>query len=120
MREKAVVADRDRHRGIAVGPLGPHDVAEAHHVVGRAAGRLAGDLQHELDGRTRVQRMSGAEQHARPVDQQLAAADRFLRFHLAAMGRNHLSQEEHRGLIDACSAHDAEEACAAVTRFGDG
>jgi DNA-binding GntR family transcriptional regulator len=49
------------------------------------------------------------------VDQQLAAADRFLRFHLAAMGRNHLSQEEHRGLIDACSARDADEACAILT-----
>jgi DNA-binding GntR family transcriptional regulator len=50
------------------------------------------------------------------VDQQLAAADRFLRFHLAAMGRNHLSQEEHRGMIDACSAHDADEACAILTQ----
>jgi DNA-binding GntR family transcriptional regulator len=46
------------------------------------------------------------------VDQHLAAADRFLRFHLAAMGRNHLSQEEHRSMIDACSARDADEACA--------
>ncbi|HVM86321.1 MAG TPA: GntR family transcriptional regulator [Candidatus Binatia bacterium] len=50
------------------------------------------------------------------VDQQLAAADRFLRFHLAAMGRNHLSQEEHRGLIDACSANDADEACAILNQ----
>lgn len=50
------------------------------------------------------------------VDQQLAAADRFLRFHLAAMGRNHLSQEEHRGMIDACAAHDADEACAILTQ----
>jgi DNA-binding GntR family transcriptional regulator len=50
------------------------------------------------------------------VDQHLAAADRFLRFHLAAMGRNHLSQEEHRGLIDACSARDADEACAILTQ----
>jgi DNA-binding GntR family transcriptional regulator len=50
------------------------------------------------------------------VDQHLAAADRFLRFHLAAMGRNHLSQEEHRGMIDACSARDANEACAILTQ----
>jgi DNA-binding GntR family transcriptional regulator len=50
------------------------------------------------------------------VDQHLAAADRYLRFHLAAMGRNHLSQEEHRGLIDACAARDAKEACAILTR----
>lgn len=50
------------------------------------------------------------------VDQHLAAADRFLRFHLAAMGRNHLSQEEHRGMIDACSAHDADEACAILSQ----
>ena len=50
------------------------------------------------------------------VDQHLAAADRFLRFHLAAMGRNHLSQEEHRGMIDACSARDADEACAILSQ----
>lgn len=50
------------------------------------------------------------------IDQHLAAADRYLRFHLAAMGRNHLSQEEHRGMIDACSAHDADEACAILTQ----
>jgi DNA-binding GntR family transcriptional regulator len=50
------------------------------------------------------------------VDQHLAAADRFLRFHLAAMGRNQLSQEEHRGMIDACSAREADEACAILTQ----
>jgi DNA-binding GntR family transcriptional regulator len=50
------------------------------------------------------------------IDQQLAAADRFLRFQLVAMGRHHLSQEEHRGMIDACSAHDADEACAILTQ----
>jgi DNA-binding GntR family transcriptional regulator len=50
------------------------------------------------------------------TDQHLAAADRFLRFHLAALGRNHLSQEEHRGMIDACSAKDADEACAILSQ----
>ncbi|HVO01776.1 MAG TPA: GntR family transcriptional regulator [Candidatus Cybelea sp.] len=50
------------------------------------------------------------------VDQQLAAADRFLRFHLAVMGRNHLSQAEHRSMIDACAARDVDQACAILTR----
>ena len=50
------------------------------------------------------------------IDQHLAAADRYLRFHLAVLGRNHLSQEEHRGMIDAASAHDADEACAILTQ----
>jgi DNA-binding GntR family transcriptional regulator len=46
------------------------------------------------------------------VDQHLNAADRYLRFHLAALGRQHLSQEEHRALIDACTLRNADAACA--------
>jgi DNA-binding GntR family transcriptional regulator len=49
------------------------------------------------------------------VDQHLAAADRYLRFHLAVLGRSHLSQDEHRGLIAACAAHDIERACAILS-----
>lgn len=50
------------------------------------------------------------------VDQQLAAADRYLRFHLAALGREHLSQAEHRGLLGACRAGAAEDAAALLCR----
>ncbi|MFO1055999.1 MAG: GntR family transcriptional regulator [Dongiaceae bacterium] len=50
------------------------------------------------------------------VDQQLAAADRYLRFQLAALGREHLSQQEHRGLLEACRAGAAEQAAALLCR----
>jgi DNA-binding GntR family transcriptional regulator len=50
------------------------------------------------------------------VDQHLAAADRYLRFHLAVLGRSHLSQDEHRGLAAACLAGDAETGCAILSR----
>lgn len=45
------------------------------------------------------------------VEQHLAQADRYLRFHLAAMGRHHLSQEEHRGMLEAAAAGKAALAC---------
>lgn len=44
------------------------------------------------------------------VEQQLAAADRYLRFHLAAKGRDHLSQDEHRAMLDAAEKREAERA----------
>jgi len=50
------------------------------------------------------------------VDQQLAAADRYLRFHLSAIGREHLSQGEHRAMVDAAEAGDAEVAAATLRR----
>ncbi len=40
------------------------------------------------------------------VNAQLAAADRYLRFHLAVKGRDHLAQTEHRALLDAARARD--------------
>lgn len=50
------------------------------------------------------------------VEQQLAASDRYLRFHLAALGRQHLEQEEHRALLAACAAGKATQACRLLTR----
>ena len=49
------------------------------------------------------------------VDQHLNAADRYLRFHLAALGRQHLSQEEHRALVGACTLRNADAACAILS-----
>ena len=50
------------------------------------------------------------------VDQHLASADRYLRFHLAAFGRAHLSQSEHRALVEACRRRAADRAVAILAR----
>ena len=50
------------------------------------------------------------------VDQHLASADRYLRFHLAAFGRSHLSQSEHRALVEACRRRAVDRAVAILTR----
>lgn len=44
------------------------------------------------------------------VEQHLAAADRYLRFHFAALGRDHMAQSEHAALLAAARAGDAEGA----------
>jgi DNA-binding GntR family transcriptional regulator len=102
---------------LSVPSLTAADLKRAREVVDEMDAETSQSRLGELNRRFHMILYSRA---ARPrlltlVDQHLAAADRFLRFHLAAMGRNHLSQEEHRGLIDACSAHDADEACAFLT-----
>jgi DNA-binding GntR family transcriptional regulator len=50
------------------------------------------------------------------VDQHLASADRYLRFHLAALGRSQLSQSEHRALVEACRRGTADRAATILTR----
>jgi DNA-binding GntR family transcriptional regulator len=40
------------------------------------------------------------------TESQLTSFDRYLRFHLAAKGRDHLSQEEHRAMLAAARARD--------------
>lgn len=44
------------------------------------------------------------------VEQHLAAADRYLRFHFAALGRDHMAQDEHAALLAAARARDIEAA----------
>ncbi|SMH48122.1 GntR family transcriptional regulator [Azospirillum agricola] len=48
------------------------------------------------------------------AEQHLAAADRYLRFQFAALGYHPRSQDEHRALLAACRAGNADAACAAV------
>jgi DNA-binding GntR family transcriptional regulator len=45
------------------------------------------------------------------VEQHLVQADRYLRFHLAAMGRHHISQSEHRALVEAARGRKPALAC---------
>lgn len=49
------------------------------------------------------------------TEQHLLAADRYLRFQFAALGYLPQSQDEHRALLAACRAGDADEACRLVT-----
>ncbi|MDD3446631.1 MAG: GntR family transcriptional regulator [Zavarzinia sp.] len=44
------------------------------------------------------------------VEQHLAAADRYLRFHFAALGRDRMAQDEHAAILAAARAGDADEA----------
>ncbi len=53
------------------------------------------------------------------VAAQLATADRYLRFHLAAKGRDHLAQHEHRALLAAARARDGAAAQAILRQHLD-
>jgi DNA-binding GntR family transcriptional regulator len=46
------------------------------------------------------------------TESQLSSFDRYLRFHLAAKGREHLSQDEHRAMLVAARARDITRAVA--------
>jgi DNA-binding GntR family transcriptional regulator len=85
---------------------------------------LAGDLISEMDEEADAGRMGELNRrfhlslYARAgramllllVEQQLAAADRYLRFHLAAKGREHMSQQDHRAMLDAARRWDIQAA----------
>jgi len=44
------------------------------------------------------------------TEQHLAAFDRYLRFHLAAQGRERMAQQDHRAMLEAAAQGDAEAA----------
>lgn len=44
------------------------------------------------------------------VEKQLSIEDRYLRFHLSAMGREHMSQDEHLAMVDAAINQDLDRA----------
>jgi DNA-binding GntR family transcriptional regulator len=44
------------------------------------------------------------------TESQLSSFDRYLRFHLAAKGREHMSQEDHRDMLAAARARDCPRA----------
>lgn len=46
----------------------------------------------------------------------LASFDRYLRFQLTVKGRSHLSQDDHRGMLDAAKQGDAERAIEILRR----
>lgn len=44
------------------------------------------------------------------VEKQLSVEDRYLRFHLSAMGREHMSQDEHLAMVEAATHQDLDRA----------
>lgn len=75
------------------------------------AGRI-GDLNRRFH-----MTLYGAAGHPRLValtESHLASFDRYLRFHLAAKGRSHLSQDDHRAMLDAARRRDIPHALALV------
>jgi Transcriptional regulators len=48
------------------------------------------------------------------TEQQLASADRYVRFHLAAKGQEHMAQEDHLAMLAAARERDAERAVAVL------
>ena len=53
------------------------------------------------------------------VGQELAGFDRYLRFHLAAQGREHMAQQDHRAMLAAAGAGDVAAAVAVLERHLD-
>jgi DNA-binding GntR family transcriptional regulator len=53
------------------------------------------------------------------VDRELAAFDRYLRFFLAARGRDRMAQQDHRAMLEAAKAGQAEAAAAVLERHID-
>jgi DNA-binding GntR family transcriptional regulator len=88
-----------------------------------ALGRAA-DLLHDMDVEEEPGRMGELNRRfhmtlyeAAPhpkllalVEGQLSSFDRYLRFQLAAQGREHLSQDDHRGMLEAAHARDVPRA----------
>jgi DNA-binding GntR family transcriptional regulator len=86
----------------------------------------AADLLHDMDAEEDPGRMGELNRHfhmtlyqAAPhpkllalTESQLSSFDRYLRFHLAAKGREHLSQDEHRAMLVASRARDCTRAVA--------
>lgn len=90
----------------------------------------AADTAAEMDGERDLSRMGELNRRFhmtlyaradRPrllalVEQHMAAFDRYLRFELAALGWDHLKQDDHRALLEACRHGDRPAADAVLRR----
>lgn len=137
--EAKALVDFHPHRGAVVVSITAADAADISAIRGAlepAALRLslphlgmgdfalAEELIQEMDAETDPGRMGELNRRfhmtlyaraGRPrllglTEQHLAAADRYLRFQFAALGYHHRSQDEHRAMLSACRAGDAETA----------
>ncbi|SDG28076.1 GntR family transcriptional regulator [Thalassobaculum litoreum] len=62
---------------------------------------------------------AGSPKLLRLVERQLTEHDRYLRFHLAMMGRDRMSQDDHLAMVAAAAARDIEAATVVLQRHID-
>lgn len=139
--EAQALVDFEPHKGAVVVEITPEDAADNYairsalepaafrHSLPNLAARdfdLAEDLIEEMDTETDESRLgelnrrfhmtlyarAGLPRLLALTAQHLAGADRYLLFHVAAFGRAHLRQDEHRALLDAARRREADEATA--------
>jgi DNA-binding GntR family transcriptional regulator len=146
--EAQALVDFEPHKGAVVTEISAEDAADNYAIrralepaaLALSIPNLTGDdferaeeLLSDLDGEEDQARLGDLNRRfhlclygaaGRPkllalVNAQLATADRYLRFHLAAKGRDHLAQAEHRALLAACRARDAAAAQAVLLQHLD-
>jgi DNA-binding GntR family transcriptional regulator len=133
--EAQALLDFVPHKGAVVTEISAADAADTYairmalepaaltlsipHLTDIELGRAA-DLLHDMDVEEDPGRMGELNRRfhmtlyeAAPhpkllalTESQLSSFDRYLRFHLAAKGREHLSQDDHRGMLAAARARD--------------
>ncbi|WP_207481662.1 GntR family transcriptional regulator [Arenibaculum pallidiluteum] len=101
---------------LSIPALGPEDFGRARDLIAEMDTDPDPGSLGELNRRFHMALYSraGRAKLLALTEQQLAAADRYLRFHLAAKGREHLSQDEHRALLAAAEARDVAAAVAVL------
>ncbi|TMV82043.1 GntR family transcriptional regulator [Thioclava sp. BHET1] len=141
--EAQALVDFVPHRGAVVTEISAADAADTYAIrmalepaaLGQSIPHLsaadfarAEDLIAEMDSEPDPGRMGelnrrfhmvlyGAAGHPRLIaltEASLASFDRYLRFHLAAKGRAHMSQDDHREMLAAARAGDVARALAVL------
>ncbi|MBB5754606.1 GntR family transcriptional regulator [Prosthecomicrobium pneumaticum] len=139
--EAQALVDFQPHKGAVVVEITPEDAADNYAIraalepaalrhslphLTEADFRLAEEIVDAMDSETDDSRLGALNRrfhmalYARAglprllalTAQHLAGADRYLLFHVAAFGRAHLHQDQHRALLEASRARDADAATA--------
>ncbi|MDQ1079318.1 GntR family transcriptional regulator [Pseudoroseomonas cervicalis] len=92
------------------------DLAEAAQLIAAMDSEADAALLGQLNRRFHMAlyRAAGHARMLAMVEQELAGFDRYLRFHLAAQGREHMAQHDHRAMLEAAAAGDAASAVAVL------
>lgn len=92
--------------------LTSEDLQQARDLIQQMSDEVEMDQLGELNKRFHMC-LYGKTPHAKllqMVEKQLSVEDRYLRFHLSAMGREHMSQDEHLAMVEAAAHHDLDRA----------
>lgn len=92
------------------------DLAEAAQLIAAMDSEADAALLGQLNRRFHMAlyRAAGHARMLAMVEQELAGFDRYLRFHLAAQGREHMAQHDHRAMLEAAAGGDAALAVAVL------